>query len=94
MSNANQIGDFARVRKSACIEFRVDQGAVESNIVNSTASRYQFDIGIEILFEFGRQTCGTGSVVSLHAKRDSDCHRMSPFESLLSFCLADNTCNR
>jgi hypothetical protein len=52
-----------------------DRLAVDTYLEDATAALTQGDGGPELPFELGRQTGGTGLVVSNHAVEDFDAHR-------------------
>jgi len=58
------------IRKLTCLQFRVDQLAIGSQLKTAAATRNQFqilDLLLELAQQFGRQTDGLGFVVSHRA---------------------------
>jgi hypothetical protein len=71
---ANQLRHFARLGVARHLPLGEDRLAVDTYFEDATAALTQGDGGPKLLFELGRQTGGSGLVVSNHAVEDLDAH--------------------
>ena len=74
----NNAGHFARIGKTAGIVLGEHFFTVDSDIENTTRSRYQLHVCMKSLFQLGRQTGGAGFVVSLSAVGNRNVHLAPP----------------
>ncbi len=69
-----RLDDLGRVRESAGVVLREDQGAVGRNIKDTDAAFDEFRLDVELLRNLGRQTGGLRKVVSSSAVSNCYAH--------------------
>jgi len=73
----DSIQDLLMLGESMMFVFGKNKLAINDNIKHSTATPDQVRLDVQLLSQFGRQTGGPGTVVSLHAVSDRDFHASS-----------------